>query len=407
MKVVQIHNFYKDRGGECGVVEAQRRLLEEHGNIVLQFAADSGEIGRMPLLQQGLNYLQIPWNSGVAQRLFNFVHKHRPDVAHVHNVFPLFSPSVYQALSQAGVPVVQTVHNYRFLCPNGLFYINGEVCEACQDNGYWEAVRNRCMHGNVATSALYAAAIAWGWRSGIFQSCIDRHIALNAFVAGKLMAAGVPEEKIHICGNFVGEFAEVTAAKKRYALYLGRLSSEKGLTTLLAAARLVPELSLKIAGTGPLEDNLRRLIDEPDMGHIELIGYVSGEIKRCLIAEALCTVVPSECYENFPLSLAESLSLGTPVIASRIGGLPELIEHHRTGLLFSAGNVEALADCLRWMSRNASDAREMAAIALVTARERFSPQRHFEQLMEIYDDTVSEHRKTHDMQAPDVRDFPS
>jgi glycosyltransferase involved in cell wall biosynthesis len=241
----------------------------------------------------------------------------------------------------------------------------------------------------MVTSALYAAAVAWGWRGGTFRSCIDRYIALNTFTAGKLVAGGVPKEKIHICGNFVSNFAETTAMKQGYALYLGRLSAEKGLTTLLAAARLVPELPLKIAGTGPLEVDLRKALTEPGMDHIELVGYVAGEIKRRLITEALCTVVPSEWYENFPLSVVESLALGTPVIASRVGGLPELIEHGHTGLLFPAGDVEGLAECLRWISQNTSSAYELAANTVVTARERFSPQRHLDQLLAIYADAVA------------------
>jgi glycosyltransferase involved in cell wall biosynthesis len=244
------------------------------------------------------------------------------------------------------------------------------------------------MRGSVATSALYASAVAWGWRSGAFHSCIDRHIALNAFVAEKLVAAGVPKEKIRVCGNFVSDFAEAPATKQGYALYLGRLSAEKGLTTLLTGARSVPELPLKIAGTGPLEVDLRRAVREPGMDHIKLVGHVAGEAKRHLIAEALCTVVPSEWYENFPLSVVESLALGTPVIASQVGGLPELIEHGHTGLLFPASDTEALGECLRWMSRRVSDTRKMASNALTTARERFSPQRHFEQLLAIYADAV-------------------
>lgn len=201
--------------------------------------------------------------------------------------------------------------------------------------------------------ALYAAAVAWGWHNGAFLSCIDRYIALNSFAFAKLVAAGIPKEKIRICGNFVSNFAEAPAVKRHYALYLGRLVSEKGLSTLLAAARSVPELPLKIAGTGPLEGGLRRAVAEPGMGHTELIGHVAGEAKQCLITEALCTVVPSEWYENFPLSVVESLSLGTPVIASQIGGLPDLVEHGHTGLLFPASDTEALAECLRRVSRRA------------------------------------------------------
>jgi glycosyltransferase involved in cell wall biosynthesis len=357
----------------------------------------------MALSKKASAFLQIPYNFQIARRLKNYVSEHKPDIAHVHNVFPMLSPAVYVTLKRNLVPVVQTIHNYRFLCPNGQFFVNGSVCEACQEKSYWEAVRNRCMHGSMATSALYATAIAWGWRGGAFHSCIDRYIALNAFAAGKLVAGGVPKEKIHICGNFVNEFTEAPAAKHRYALYLGRLSAEKGLITLLAAARSVPELPLKIAGTGPLEVDLRKALGEPGMDHIELVGHVAGETKRRLITEALCTVVPSEWYENFPLSVVESLALGTPVIASRMGGLPDLIEHGRTGLLFQAGDAEALAECLRRISDSEAGTYEMAVNALARARERFTPQRHLEQLLEIYRDAIGDARKISNTQEQCVQ----
>lgn len=370
-------------------MEAEKRLLEANGHAVVQFVCDSGALDTMKLSKKTATFLQIPYNLRKARMIEKFVSEHKPDLAHVHNVFPMLSPSVYGALARKAIPVVQTIHNYRFLCPNGLFYVNGKTCEACQENGYWEAIKNRCMHGSLATSALYAAAVSWGWRNGSISSRIDRYIALNAFVAGKLVVAGLPKEKICICGNFVSDFADTTTTKERYALYLGRLSSEKGLTTLLNAARSVPELPIRIAGAGPLEDDLRRVIDEPGMHHIQLVGHVAGEAKRRLIAEALCMVTPSECYENFPLSVAESLAQGTPVIASHIGGLPDLIEHDHTGLLFPAGDSKALAECLSWMNSNPLRANEMAVNALDAARTRFSPQRHMDQLLEIYQEALA------------------
>lgn len=370
----------------------EKRLLESHGHTVVQFLADSAALDHMTLPEKASAFLQIPYNFQIAQRIQNCVSEHKPDIAHVHNVFPMLSPSIYVTLKRKFVPVVQTIHNYRFLCPNGLLYVDGRVCEACQEKGYWEAVRKRCMHGSMATSALYATAVAWGWRGGVFSSCIDRYIALNSFAAEKLVVAGVPKEKIRICGNFVSDFAEAPATKQGYALYLGRLSAEKGLITLLTAARSVPELPLTIAGAGPLEADLRRAIGEPGLDHIDLVGHVAGETKRRLIAEALCTVVPSEWYENFPLSVAESMALGTPVIVSRIGGLPDLVEHGHTGLLFPPGDTVALAECLRRMSLRASDTCEMALNALATARERFSPERHLEQLLEIYNEAIGSSR---------------
>lgn len=390
MKILQVHNFYRTRGGECGVVEAEKHLLESHGHTVIQFWADSHTLDGMPLAKKAAAYIQIPYNFQIARRIKRFVSEHELDIAHVHNVFPMLSPAVYVALKRHSIPVVQTMHNYRLLCPNGLLYVHGKVCEACQQTGYWAAVQNRCMHGSLATSALYAAAVAWGWHNGTFDSCIDRYIALNDFALGKLMAVGIPKNKIRICGNFVRNFAEAPAVKRPYALYIGRLSSEKGLFTLLAAARSVPELPIKIAGTGPLEVDLRQAIGEHRMHHIELLGHVTGEAKQRLITQALCTLIPSEWNENFPLAVVESLSLGTPVVASRIGGLPELIDHGHTGLLFPQGDTDSLTECLRRISRETSDTMKMATNALTTARDRFSPQRHLEQLLGIYSDAIRE-----------------
>ena len=394
MKILQVHNFYRTRGGECGVVDAEKHLLESYGHTVIQFSADSKILDAMPFTQKASAFLQIPYNFRALARLQRFVAQNEPDIAHVHNVFPLLSPAVYVALKRVSIPVIQTIHNYRLLCPNGLFYVDGKICEACQQGGFKEAIKNRCMHDSFATSALYATAIALGWHNGTFQSCIDRYIVLNSFVFEKLVAAGVPQEKIRLCGNFVSHFAVESAAKQPYALYIGRLSLEKGLMTLLAASRMVPELPIKIAGTGPLEGDLRRAISGPGMKHIELVGHVTGEAKHSLISEALCTLLPSEWYENFPLSVVESLALGTPVVASRIGGLPELVQQDHTGLLFPAGDKKALAECLRRISRRESDTDRMAAMALTTAQELFSPQRHFEQLLAIYSDVVREAGKT-------------
>jgi glycosyltransferase involved in cell wall biosynthesis len=403
VRILQVHNFYRTRGGECGVVYAERKLLEENGHEVIPFYADSKDIGTLSTFSNAANFLQIPHNFEVARRFQAILESAQPDIVHIHNVFPLLSPSIYRVAKRLKYSVIQTMHNYRFLCPNGLFYVNGRACEACQVKGYWEAVRNCCMQGSMATSALYAATVAWGWRSGAFHSCIDRYIALNRFAAGKLVAGGVPKEKIHICGNFVSDFADAPASKRHYALYLGRLSSEKGLTTLLAVARLVPELSLKIAGTGPLEADLKRAVGEPGMNHIELVGHVTGETKRRLIAEALCMIVPSECHDNFPLSVVESLALGTPVIASRMGGLPELIEDGHTGLLFQAGDVKSLAESLRRISNKEADTDNMAANALAAARQRFSPQRHLDQLLEIYRGAIREAKKAPNVQKQCVQ----
>ncbi len=401
MKVLQVHNYYRFYGGECSVVDAERRLLEAHGHEVVAWTADSKDV---PVLRRAPAFLRIPYTAPQARALARLVERDRPDIAHVHNVFPLLSPSVYAALKGCGVPVVQTIHNYRFLCPNGLFFTHGEVCEQCTTRGYFSAVRRRCVRDNYATSALYAAAVARAWRSGNLPENIDRYVALSRFAADKLISRGVPSSRVRVCGNFVEDPSAPPAStslpassslpasptpRGSYFLYLGRLSAEKGLWTLLEALRDAPDVTVKIAGHGPLEDGMRAWA----LAHLarppELLGFVSGEAKRRLVREARGTIVPSECYENFPLVAAESLALGTPVIASRIGALPEMVDHGETGLLFEPGDFRSLAACMRKLAGMGwSRFEAMALRSAERARVRFGADAHYHRLLAIYEELV-------------------
>jgi len=389
MRILQIHNFYKTPGGECSVVRAEKKLLETYGHDVFQFTADSREIDDYSLIRKGLFYLQIPYNLQIRRKLSRFIAENKPDIAHVHNVFPLQSPSVYSTLKKYKIPVVQTIHNFRFLCPNGKFFIQDMVCEDCQHQGFFSSVRKKCMHDSRSTSLLYATAISMAWKSGNLSRNIDRYIALNHFTAEKFIAAGVPPGKISICGNFCENISEAPALKKSYILYLGRLSSEKGIRTLLKAMQKTSNVTLKIAGVGPLLEKLKQYAKANPFLKLEFMGFVNGEEKNKLVREALATVIPSEYYENFPISVLESLALGTPVIASRIGGLPEIVEHGRTGLLFTAGNADELAAHIATLANNESKTNEIAAEALETSRIRFGPATHYVKLMEIYSDSIN------------------
>lgn len=390
MVILQIHNFYKTPGGECSVVRAERSLLEAAGHNIIQHTIDSAEIAGYSYPSKVLTFLQIPYNCSSAYRLDRFLKTHQPDVAHVHNVFPLLSPSIYGVLKKHRIPVVQTVHNYRFLCPNGLLFTQGRVCDDCLRVGKFAAVKNTCMHGSYTTSALYAAAIAIAWRTGNIPGNIDRFIALNLFGADMLHRGGVPAEKVRICGNFIASMAPAPQINKEpYILYLGRLSPEKGVRTLLKAMGNVPKaVSLKIAGSGPLDGELKDFVAHHPALQVQFLGFVSGAQKEQLIAKALCSVVPSEWYENFPISVLESLAQGTPVIASRIGGLPELITHGTTGLLYEPGNAEALSQSITQLVNDPQEAQRMASAALESARTRFSPEVHLQELNAIYNECL-------------------
>jgi glycosyltransferase involved in cell wall biosynthesis len=384
MKILQVHNFYKIPGGECSVVRAEKTLMESHGHQVAQFVRHSGDIEKRSILNNTASFLQIPYNLQSAQALTKFILHSRPDVAHVHNVFPLLSLSIYEALSRHHIPVVQTVHNFRFLCPNGQFFTHGQVCERCQIHGFTSAIKYKCMRNSTLISMQYAAALALAWRSGNLPNNIGRFVALNQFVADKLVKGGIPADRVRICGNFVCSIDDAPLPKHRYILYLGRLSPEKGLKTLLKAMETVPNLLLKIAGNGPMEEELQAIIKSNPALNVELTGHVSGTHKRQLIREALCTVAPSEWYENFPISVLESLAAGTPVIASCIGGLPEMISDGITGLLFPPGDAAQLAEKISSLANRPEQAERMATNAIQEARERFGPETHYQKLLAVY-----------------------
>ena len=393
MRILQIHNFYRLPGGECSVVRAEKALLESGAHDVALFSADSNEIASWSVLEKAVSYAQIPFNWQVRRKLLRLVDSFRPEVAHVHNVFPLLSPSVYYTLYAVGVPVVQTIHNFRFICPNGQFFVKGNVCEACAQKGLMSAVWNRCMRNSVSTSALYAGAIALAWRTRSIPWAIDRYIALNKFFAHKLSDAGVPESRVRICGNYVDTITNEPSSKGGYVLYLGRLSPEKGIETLLDAWSDVKDGRLIIAGTGPLEGVVRRRTAVQEDGRIEYVGFVSGPEKTRLIERASCLVVPSQWYENFPLSVAEALGLGTAVVASHIGGLPDLVEDGRNGLLVEPGNVQSLSKALQRILASDELALEFGANAQRSAKQRLGATQHASRLLEIYTEAI-EHRRS-------------
>ena len=384
MKILQVHNYYQDYGGECHVVDAEKKLLEENGHEVIQYIRRSRDIDSWGVSKKILTLASIPYNLVEYKSLLKFIECVRPDVAHVHNVFPLISPSAYSALAKANVPVIQTVHNYRFLCPNGVFFIDNRVCEDCQTRGLFSSVRKRCMHDSYVISALYSASIANVWRTKNIPNNVSRFIVLNQFVYDKLLAAGISEKKLVTCSNFIDSQNKAVTVKKRYILYLGRLSVEKGVMTLLKAVASLDNVLLKVAGSGPEEQRFKQYVSECAADRVEFVGFVQGEEKERLIAEAICTVFPSECYENCPISVLESLSHGTPVIASNIGGLPDMVDESNTGLLFKPGDYKALAACIRKLWCDQAKSSYLAKNAIEKAKTKFSKEIHIKRIIEIY-----------------------
>ena len=387
MKILIVHNHYQQPGGEQVAVEAQRALLRGHGHDVLTYTRHNAEILDFGLRERALFFPRTLYSRRTYHELTELVRRERPDIAHVHNVFPLLSPAVYRALDDAGVPTVQTIHNFRFLCPNGLFFTQGRACERCSHGFTLHAVPRRCYRDSYVLSALYATTIAFHRRVGTF-GLIDHFIALSPFSAAKLVDNGlVSRDRISVVGNFLPDPlpAPGPAHRPPRVLFLGRLSPEKGVATLIEAAAHLPELTVGVLGDGPDAASLAALARSQGLVNVEFLGKVTGEAKWAAMRQARAVVIPSVWYEHFPFVLLESMATGTPAIASRLGSLAELIEDGQTGMLFRAGDSEDLAKKLHLLLTDGQGATAMGEHARQALETHWCAKAHLAGLLRSYE----------------------
>jgi glycosyltransferase involved in cell wall biosynthesis len=325
------------------------------------------------------------WSDRARRRLARLIAAAPPDVAHFHNFFPLITPAAYVACRGAAVPVVQTLHNFRLLCPAGTFFRSGRVCEDClARRTAWPALLHACYRDSRAASLAVAAMSRLHRWLGAWRDHVDVYVALSRFAASKFVEGGLPGHKIAIKPNFVEPDPGPREGAGNYALFLGRLSAEKGVETLLAAWRKLGCVPLAIAGDGPL----RHLVCGPDGGNRTngraFLGRVAHDRVPAVIRQARFAVVPSRWYEMFPLVIAEAFACGVPVVASRIGALAELIDDGCTGLLFEPGNADDLAAKAEWLWNHPEHALRMGRNARARYLSEYTAERNYEALMRIY-----------------------
>lgn len=386
MKVLIIHNDYQQPGGETVAVKSQIALLKQHGHQVLTYLRDNREILRYGLAEKIAFWINTLFSLRTFREITALVRQEQPDVAHVHNVFPLISPAVYWALKKSGVPIVQTVHNYRFLCPNALFYTRGQICERCKYGNTLHAIRWRCYRQSYLLSALYALVIGLHRHLGTFD-LIDHFLPVSEFVAYKLVESGcATERKITVLGNFLPDPLPVPGSferRKPYVIYLGRLSSEKGITVLLDAMASLPGVTLKIVGDGPQAEALKARVRQKGL-NVEFLGYTTGERKWELLRDAMVSIVPSLWYEAFPFSALEAMAVGTPIVASNLGSLPYVVENGRIGLLFHPGDSQDLRKKIEWLVVQSKEALSMGQRGRQAVENKYSAEVYYRNLMEIY-----------------------
>lgn len=376
LRVLIAHNAYQLRGGEDSVVEAETALLRQQGHEVdlwIRHNDDVHGMSRLSLARQTL------WSSDSVRLLRAHIERFQPDVIHVHNTLPLISPAVFWAAASAGVPVVQTLHNFRLLCPQATFLREGKVCEDCLGRRVpWPAVQHRCYRDSALQTGAVAAMVMLHEGLGTWQSKVTRYIALNEFCRQKFIEGGLPAARIDVKPNFVDHLHLPSWSDRCGGVYVGRLSVEKGVTTLIEAMRSLPARSVEVIGSGPLEAEVKSAAGETCLG-AKPLDEVLARLSR-----AAFLVLPSACYEGFPRTLVEAYACGVPVIASRHGSLKELVKEGRTGLLFEPGNAGALADCIRWAQSNPQAMLEMGKAARAEYEALYTPERNVAQLEGVY-----------------------
>jgi glycosyltransferase involved in cell wall biosynthesis len=326
-----------------------------------------------------------------ARKLRGLVRRARPDVAHLHNIYHQLSPSVVLELDRLGIPMVMSLHDYKVICPGYLLMTHGEICERCQGGRFRNAFVHRCLLDSRAASAVGWIEAALHRRLRTYER-IARFLCPSRFLLEKFAEFGVSRERLVHFPYFlpVEDYAPAYRPSD-YFIYLGRLSREKGIVTLLQALRERhgTRLTCRILGEGPLEADLKARAERWGLRRVEFVGYRQGEELHRTIREAAFTVVPSEWYENLPFAVLESFALGTPVVGSRIGGIPEMVEHGDTGLTFTAGDPADLARAIDWMEARADEATEMGRRARQVIEERYAPGPHLERLEALYRSVIA------------------
>lgn len=397
MKILLAHNFYGSAApsGENAVYEAERDLLRSRGHQVIEFVRRSDDIRRRGAVGLLQGALATPWNPFSAAALREVILCERPDVLHAHNTFPLISPAIFSVAQGLGIPTVLTLHNYRSFCAAGIPLRDSRPCTECLDSkSVFPALRYGCYRGSQVATLPMAAMIGLHRHLGTWQRHVDVFIALTSFQRDKLVAAGLPAERMHIKPHFypAPPIPLSWQGREDKVVYIGRLGPEKGLHSLVEAWRLwgAEAPLLEMIGDGPDRGALESSIAAAGLGNkIVLAGQLAFAQTQARLATARLLVLPSLCYEGFPMAICEAFALGVPVAGSRLGSIPCIVEDGRTGVLFAPGDADDLCRAVRvvW-----GDGPKLAAIGGAARMEfegKYTADRNYTSLMGIYSATIA------------------
>lgn len=384
LRILLVHNRYQLSGGEDGVFKAELDLLRQHGNEVTTYIENNpANTSRLPLAAA----FDTIWSLRTYRNLAKLIREIHPDVVHFHNTFLRISPSAYYACKAGNVPSIQTLHNYRLLCPSANFLKDNQICELCLKKKVpLPSIRYACYRNSRSQTAVIAAMLAIHNWIKTYHKVVHAYITPTEFTRQKFIEAGYPESKIKVKPNYLDPDPGMKTVLGDYALYVGRLSSQKGIPDLLEAWSQIKEIPLHIIGEGPMAKNVS------EHARVNPNIHWLGEISRKQVLEqmknAKILVFPSISYEVFPLVLIEAFAVGLPVITSGIGNMKTIIENGRNGVHFKVGDVNDLASHVHWSFEHSDDIAQMGREARQDYLNKYTGETNYNMLIQIYENAI-------------------
>ena len=381
MRILVLHNYYLQPGGEDVVFQSETKLLRQNGHFVSEYTENNARIPKIGKVDLAV---QTIWSKKTYDNMLVLLDRERPDIVHFHNTFPLISASAYDACKEKRVPIIQTLHNFRLLCPAATLFRDDNICEDCIGKTHLlPSIKHACYHGSRLQTSVLAIMLSLHRWKGTWENKVDLYIALTEFSRRKFIEGDLPEQKLIVKPNFVTD----PGSRNGYttgALFIGRLSHEKGIMVLLQSWNSIPEVPIDIIGDGPLANKVKEF--EKDFGNVgfRTLGRYSRPDALSAMKNASFLVFPSSWYEGFPVTLVEAFACGLPVVASRLGGIAEIIDDGVTGLLFTPGDPIDLASKVRWAWEHPKEMAIMGENARKEYEIKYTPERNYHLLMGIY-----------------------
>ena len=375
LKVLIVHNKYRYSGGEDNVALSEQLLLETYGHPVRVYSQDNRTIDGNTEIKTALSAF---WSSEATHDLENLAASFRPDIIHVHNTFPLISPSIFWWAYQKKIPIIQTLHNFRFACLQAMFLRKGKICEDCLGKIPWRGIVRKCYRSSFPQSSVLGCVLIVHRLIRTYRAKVTRFIALNEFCKKKFIETRLLPKRISVKPNFVDIRAQKYPQIRQGGLFVGRISEEKGIQQLLEALKIHPDIRVKFIGTGPLE-TLFHLNPQ-----VIAMGWQDKLVVYQEMARSAYLIMPSLWYENFPRTLVEAFACGLPVITCRLGAMEELVDDGKTGLLFEVGSIRSLIEKILWAESHPQEMQQMGENARLEYDKKYTPEKNYALLRKIY-----------------------